>query len=322
MYTHFLGKEQVDAYLMDLRMRLEGMTEARPTLLCPIGTSGEVLIRELFRLWPELADMVAVLRVDFDRTTQKLMALDRPDQGADSEAYLKSSLEYVPHKRVLVIDSSVHSGVTMLSVVRAMYAAGASAVCSYALVLKRGALFVPGIWGLTIEDHDRAYFLLSRLPNNRLSVTLPFIHIRKLSSADLGLPSLHFGSVAIDSLSLTDRYDAMIRSHRAVLTYLLEDRSEVVGIVTFEKSDTRLRILELAVVTSASPDRAGAYGNALLRWAETNARNSHCEEVQIWTFARDVPSLVALGYASKARAIPRDGSPERKLMVKRVLYHI
>ncbi len=43
---------------------------------------------------------------------------------------------------------------------------GAKQVCSYALVMKHSSGFIPSFWGVTIGDHDRAYFLLDVLPNN------------------------------------------------------------------------------------------------------------------------------------------------------------
>jgi hypoxanthine-guanine phosphoribosyltransferase len=307
MQTHFLSKEQVQAYLADLANRLRDMKALAPSVICPIGYSGSVLLRELYSIAPDLIDRTLVARVANARASGESLF----DDGGDHD---------FEGKRVLVIDSSVHSGMTMRGIVTGVLALGAKAVCSYTLVLKRGALFTPSFWGLMIDDHDRAYFLLKELPNNRLSVTAPYVHIRKLSEADRTLPPLATG-LAFDNTTWGERYDLMAGSDRKRLTYLLEDGTRLGGWITFLIQDKYVWVQELGIAPQAN-GKSAHYAEALLRWAETNARHSSCEEVRVWVPASEALQYKRCGYRSIARARPRDGGADRRLMAKKVLYHI
>jgi hypothetical protein len=309
MHTHFLSREQVAAYLNDLQIRLLDMGASSPTILCAIGYSGEVLVRELLRVSRDLPDRVAVVKVEYDQATRRLDFQE--GDAADFEG-----------RRVLVIDSSVHSGRTMLGVVRAVCGHGAGAVCTYTLVLKRGAVFVPSLWGLMIDDHDRAYFLLGRLPNNRLSVDAPYNHIRKLSESDRDLPALVTGVPSLDSADWQARYQAIIESKRQRSTYLVEGRTHIHGFVTFKVDENYLWVYELGLRAGTPLRDATYYADALLRWTETNARHSGCEEVRIWVPSTSADDLRRWGYHPIAKGRAKTGGNEHKLMAKRVLYHI
>jgi len=111
----------------------------------------------------------------------------------------------IKDQNVLVMDGAIHSGTTMKAVIDALKKHGAKQICSYGLILKRGAVFVPSIWGMVIDDYDRAYYLLTRLPNLRLQKFKAFAHLRMLSQDDLKARSSPAGSHHLTPLrGLTD----------------------------------------------------------------------------------------------------------------------
>ena len=67
-------------------------------------------------------------------------------------------------------------------------------------MLKRGSCFIPNIFGLLIHEHDRAYFLLDKIPNHRI---MPFGAFRKLAQEDVKRPEgeVKTGLSSIDKMT-------------------------------------------------------------------------------------------------------------------------
>src|SRR5207302_1003484 len=183
---------------------------ARPTVWFPIGRSGEVLIERLLLRFPKLTEETVIDRVNFDRKTSQTFFTD----GDPADALAGT--------HALVIDSSVHSGGTMLRVLKAVGAYKPASVSSYTLVLKRSSTFVPSLWGVMINDHDRAYFLLDQLPNNRLHKSVHNTHIRRLTKDDFNVPPVVSGLNSIDRVTWGDRFYDMACSEHERRTYFLE----------------------------------------------------------------------------------------------------
>jgi N-acetylglutamate synthase-like GNAT family acetyltransferase len=307
MNTHFLGIEEVDAYLLDFVRRLSGLAE-RPVVWCPLGPSGNSLAQRIFEI---AADKVAGVRV--------LPAAYRRDQ--DQVQFEGDGAAAIRGKNVLILDSSVHSGRTMLRVVNEVCRFEPQGVCTYSLVVKNSASFVPSFWAVLIEDEDRAYFLLDEIPTQRLSEKKPYLHLRKLCEADLARPPIKSSLASIDRVTWNDRYFDMMSSDGTMKTYLLETGSTVMGYLTIEfEGEGTLSVHEVAVDES----QAGkSYGAALMRWADSIARHTRCKAVRLWAIENRKEFYENLGFESvSARPIQLSDGEKYTLMQKEILQHL
>jgi GNAT superfamily N-acetyltransferase len=324
MHTHYLGAEEVDAYLKDLGDRLLALNDCMPKVWVPIGPSGIELAERLLDVCPPLdADsLVKVIPAQFDRDNDKV------DFHSETKGLLRG-------QNVMVLDSSIHSGWTMLRVIGEVQRLEPTGVCSYALVLKQGARLVPSFWGVTIGDHDRAYFMLPNLPNNHLldidlpygqvreratrarPGRVPYFHLKKLGHDDLNRPRVDSGTASLDRATWADRYYDM-REHPGIVTYLLEVGSNIVGYVTIEREGERLT-LEAVAVDKGQKGRG--YGAALVRWAETVARHSRCRVIHLNGIQDKVQWYEKFGYKTAGEALELDGEVYFP-MSKRVLSHL
>jgi GNAT superfamily N-acetyltransferase len=306
MHTHYLGQEEVLAYCRDLVARLKAMGACIPTVWCPIGRSGEELAASILGTDQSLIPSTSLVRVDYNRDSEQVTCTDG-DIDAD-----------VPGKHVMVLDSSVHSGATMSSIVERVAGAGPASICTYSLVLKRSAAFIPSFWGVTINDHDRAYFLLDELPNNRLSPKTPSVHIRRLGKRDLGKPPVLSGLKSLDRITWCDRFYDMESGTRNRVSYILESKADILGYVTVTFANTAMFIDEVAV---AEGNTGKGNASALVRWAETCARQACAEEIRLWGVASAAPMYEHLGYKKLGQEMQL-GDELYHLMSKRVMYYI
>lgn len=309
MHTNFLGREEIVAYLREFAERLLAMS-APPLVWCPIGGSGNALARELLRVVdPAILEKVRIVKVAYDRQTDKIAF-----EGTDPKADIKG-------QGVLVIDSAIHSGDTMRRIVQEIYAFGPMGVCTYGLVVKNSAKFIPSYWAVLIEDHDRAFFLLDELPTQRLTVNDPYLHLRKLRQDDLGLPPVKSTVASMDRQTWDDRYFDTVTSQGSQCTYLLETVGGVVGYLTVELKKTGdLLVHEVAV---GEGNKGKDFGAALMRWAETMARNAQCEGIGLWAIDKALNFYKKLGYEEIPKRHVRLANGENYLqMRKAVLQHL
>ncbi|MBN1344844.1 MAG: GNAT family N-acetyltransferase [Phycisphaerae bacterium] len=323
MNTHYLGGEEVRAYSRDLVRRIRDLGNKMPRVWIPIGRSGREILKKLLEVDPELDSRIVPVPAEFDRDHDHKATTARFEKGAKAR---------ITGKNVLVMDGAVHSGRAMLSVVRKASELGAAGVFSYTLVLKRSSVFVPSFWGVTIDDHDRAFFLLEELPNNRFTCApsgpeykppqrTPNFHIRMLMKQDLELPKFKCGLKSLDRLTWSDYYYDMVNSDRDFWIYLLEVGTRIAGYVSFSLRDGGWLSVESVAVRRV--DRGKGYASALMRWAETNARQFGCEESRLWAIEREVHKYEHLGWKKVQHEEPLcldDGRYHR--MCKRILYHL
>jgi GNAT superfamily N-acetyltransferase len=310
LITHFLGQPEVDAYLADLVERLVGMDAERPTLWLPIGPSGLILAARILDKHPDLVESTSISPVDFNRTSKEVMI----------DADLPNDLR---GRHVLVLDSSVHSGNTMLEVVRSADGQAAASVTSYSLVLKQNSTFVPTFWGLTINDHDRAYFLLEKMPNNRLRTKVAGTYLRQLSEKDIeSVPLVASGLAPMDRVTWADRWFDIRSGDRDRKTYLLQKGSQVVGFVTFVVSESRHAVTVDEVAVQKGMEGQG-FGGALLRFVETMARHVGASELNMWAVDKQVPKYETLGYSKDGGKSPMklEGS-DYFFMRKLIIHHV
>jgi GNAT superfamily N-acetyltransferase len=225
---------------------------------------------------------------------------------------------------VLLFDASVHSGGTMLKALRDIEKHGATGVCTYTLVLKRGSQFIPGLWGVMINDHDRAYFQMDMAPNNRLTTHLnekhPYTHLRQLGEADVRKSPVVTEVASLDRHTWGDRYYDMRESGDGNCTYLLETSNAIVGYVTVHFADHVLYVDEVAVDVR---HRKHGYGGVLMRFADTLTRQQDCWSVRLNAIRDRVEWYQGFGYKVLAGRNPVHVETEEYVpMEKRLVHHV
>jgi hypothetical protein len=130
-----------------------------------------------------LAENVRVLPIEVDDEKKIQFVRDEP--------------EALRGQSVLLLDGAIHSGGMMSNCAAEVLKYDPLEVSSYALVIKRGSAFIPTLWGMMMEETDRAFFLLKEIPNHRLDAAghnpqktkkQPLVHIERLNEQMLELP--------------------------------------------------------------------------------------------------------------------------------------
>ncbi|WCJ58053.1 GNAT family N-acetyltransferase [Fontisphaera persica] len=317
MVTYYLGREEVLAYLRDLVERLSQF-DSPPTLWCPLTRSGNALLDALMETCreqqPAFLDNVLVLPVETCEASPQVRFLHgEPD--AD-----------IAGRDVLLFDGAIHTGQTMIRCVEQLLNHGARSVCSYALVLKRSSRFVPTLWGVSIADTDRAFFLLDVIPNNRLDAgkrpiskkkPVLSIHLRALSENHLSHPLVCSGVDSLDRVTWSDRFFDMQAAQGDRCTYVLEEGRTILGYVTLSQAgETSLSIDELAVDRQHQGKNLGAI---MMRFADTMARQLNCLTIQLHAIAQKRPFYEGFGYRLKADQPIKLATEEYWLMQKPLL---
>jgi hypoxanthine-guanine phosphoribosyltransferase len=308
LITHYLGSEEVTAYCNDLVDRLVALEDNFPTVWFALGVSGlKMAIRVVRALPPELKAKVKFVAVRYNRSTTHLEITPPIDQLTFSD------------EPVLVIDSAVHSGKTMLALVQRLQAAKVKNIITYTLVLKRGSIIVPNYFGVIIDDKDRTLFELDPLPNNRLIEQIPFGIMRELKDSDT-VASIGAVSAPFENLSTGDLlYDMETTFIRA---YVFEYDGEIAGFISFRNQSNGILFIDAWATATKFMHRG--IGNATFRWAETWARSTKCSEVTLWAYENAIPIYLKYGYefveGDKWRSL---GEGQRyKIMRKKILYNL
>lgn len=317
MITHFLGTEEVRAYLRELVGRLNACDPV-PSVWCPITESGVELLRQLLTLVKEdsfgLAEKVKQVLSIYPGRRQGEFKFGGGKPGKDLKG-----------QHVLLFDSAVHSGGTMARAAQVLRRYGAADVCTYALVLKRSSRFIPSLWGVMVNDEDRAYFLLDRTPNNRLTTHLsekrPYLHLRRLAEEDMRLPPVKCGVASIDRVTWGDRWFDMAESEQNRCTYLLETAKGVIAYLTLRVDGQNRMVIDEVAVDKQQIGRG--YGGVLMRFADTLARHCGCRKVRLNAIKEQKGWYVKFGYkiVPGRDSISLDGE-EYLPMERVVLYHL
>jgi GNAT superfamily N-acetyltransferase len=289
MVTYFLSKDEVRAYLRDFLARLERL-DPIPTVWCPVTLSGTTLLKELIPLMkeyhPELAKKITTIGVGVKNKTVKFET--------------KFPEREVAKKCVLLFDSSMHTGGTMRRCVAEAMRLGASGVATYSLVMKRGSCFIPTFWGMMIDDTDRIYFLLDKIPNGRLDYgpekdatgkarKISCVHVARLCEDHLKTKPVNCGVISLDRVTWGDRHFDMQAGEHKECTYILQTGAETVGYMSVHLSDPAcLFVTEIAVDKKHQGKGKGknrrkgkGYGAILMRFADTLARQCNCLWVRL-----------------------------------------
>jgi GNAT superfamily N-acetyltransferase len=294
MVTYFLGKEEVSAYLRDFLVRLEQL-DAVPTLWCPLTRSGNALLDELLDLardhHPKLVETVSVLPIEV-RDKMLEVRFTSGDPAKD-----------IRGQNVLIFDGATHSGRMMTKCVAEVLRHGAATVCTYSLVLKRGSAFVPTMWGLAVDDVDRAFFLLDQIPNHRLDAGGPEnpkkkkglnVHLRLLSEAHLKQPPVVCGLSSMDRVTWSDRYFEMKTGGQRHCTYVLEKGDQILGFMSLTHREHGCRFIDEIAVDQKHQGKN--IGPMMIRFADTMARQFDCVRIQLQAIANRREFYAGFGY--------------------------
>lgn len=280
-----------------------------PEVICALSGSGTALLPFL---QDERLDSMAVVGVGLEKDGDATVVRIREEDRAE-----------IKGKRVILIDGAIHSGSTMELCHEHLCAAGATEVCSYSLVVKRGASFVPTFFGLIIQDADRAYFLLDEIPNNRLAAgknRTNYVHLSVLREKDIHREPVDVGVDSMDRVTWGDRYyDSQDSKDRN--TYLLKHLDNAVGYVTLQvEGNQYLAIEEVGVDRN---ERGKDYGAILMRFADTMARHSGCKSIRLNAKADKIPFYQKYGYNIAPKPPIKLGADEvYQPMTRPILYHV
>jgi GNAT superfamily N-acetyltransferase/hypoxanthine-guanine phosphoribosyltransferase len=308
--TLYLGREEVDAYVSDFAERLEGLGDEFPTIWCPIGKSGDNFSRLIAeRLTLAKRSMVQVVPVSYDKSTRTAKIDDPADQAVIAAA-----------KNILLLDSSVHSGGSMLSVIRLLDSIGTARLLSYTLVIKRGAKFLPHYFGVVVGDHDRVLFLLDSIPNNRLFAgkDAPVGFFRRIESDDAKRVQncLDTGVGSLDKISWGDLYyDHRVNGYDVIV---VENRNLIAGFVKLKIRDGRTLCID--VIANDKAYRGKGVGGALMRYAETIGRAHECRFVELWAIQNQVQFYQNFKFDKTEESIDTGGGEVYTLMRRPLLY--
>jgi GNAT superfamily N-acetyltransferase len=266
LHTYFLGREEVAAYANDLCWRLAALRGSFPCTWCTLGHSGEELALVISEALPKkLRSSIRIIRMHYDRDKRTVSFEDPRDERALAK-----------NAAALILDSSVHSRITMLASFQKLRSLEVRNICTYSLVLKRGSCFIPNFFGVVIEEPDRAYFLLDKIPNLRV---MPFGAFRKLIHDDIKRrrQGINSGLKSLDKVTWSDLlYESKTNGNNV---FVYEEDDELLGFISFRINNSHLFIDAIAIDKSAQ--RRGLGGH-MMRWAETSARVANCNSIGLW----------------------------------------
>lgn len=311
MITHFLGTEEVDGYARDIAERLELLGSDFPLVWCPLGKSGDKLSRRIAAALPlQRRKQIQVVPVFYNKKEKTVTVTD---QDA-SVASIRSAAA------VFLLDSSIHSGASMLAVMNELRALGAQRVVTYSLVVKQSTHFVPHFFGVLVGEHDRTLFLLPSIPNNRLfkPSVAPSGVLRSICANDCLRQSraLDTGVASLDKITWGDLwYEKQAHGYEV---YVMEVDGEIAAYVKIKLNSKTMLIDTFA---ADKQHQGHGYGAALLRWSESLARAANCAAIELWAIANKVPMYRHLRFVETGREVMDLGDNERYHHMRRELLY-
>ena len=313
MNTIFLGSEEVDAYCKDFIARLRKLPEAMPKVFCPIGKSGHGLLCAISKqLTEQEQEELRIVPIIYDKKTGVASFKDIAEISVISEV-----------NAVLVLDSSVHSGNSMLRSLRLIQANGAKRIISYSLVIKQRTRFIPHYFGMIVGDHNRAIFMLDVIPNNRLfagSNHQPLGIFRYIDADDVNRESqcLDVGVPSIDKITWGDLY----YEHRAngYDVIVIEDGENLAGFIKIMVKYEHT--LHIDIIANDKGYRGKGIGGALMRYAENIARAQKLKFIELWSISDKIDFYKdKCGFKLLEDTIDAGDGETYNLMRRPLLYH-
>lgn len=266
MITHFLDKDIVFSYARDLLARLQSDL---PEIWIMLGPSGAKTLKAIAVACKDQLENLQAVKVIYDRNSKVINFLDEKDPQA-----------LLSGRRVIVVDSTVNSGSTLLAAVRKVEECSPATITTYAIAVQVTTNFIPNYFSILVGAHDRVLFVDSEnnaMHNNRFMGNGLF---RRLQESDLDKPMLICGKDFIDRTTWADHwYELQTDPFRHC--FVFEEKNKIFGFISYWGFEGKeLRIDELAVDHQA---RGRNIGHDLMRWAENHARHMRCQEVTLWS---------------------------------------
>jgi len=279
--TFFLGKKEVEGYAKDLATRLEEELNGNyPLYWCSIGPSGKSVALSILESIPK------------EKTNEiRLVPWIANKEGKSFILENARDKKFLVNNSVLVIDGSVHSGKTMLEIVRKLREIKVKSITSYSLVIKQSSKFIPNFFGVIVPDHDRPYFLLDEFPNNRI---MPTGVMRTLEQEDVKKrpQALKTKNKDFNKMTWGDLwYGKVAHGHHV---YVYENENKIEGFISFVLKKNNWVFVD---GVARNNNATGHYiGKNLVRWAETWARSHKCEGVDMWAIENKIEWYKEMGY--------------------------
>jgi len=315
MHTYHIGVEEVRQYLLDFFEKIQERKDiVFPDVFCPIGESGLKLIELLQK--KEFGSLLEKFSIN-KTPLIKLVLKDGSVVGISEED--KNILANA--KTILLIDSAIHRGSSMHKCYRAIESAISKVlqseekskpnIVAYSLVMKRSAVFVPNYVGMIMDSHDRAYFLLDKIPSR------PIIKhgiVRVLEEDDLSRQDIiKTETPQMKAPTWGDCWYSMITGKAYV--YVHEFQGKIDGVLRFFINGDSLFIDSLAVDKDSQGQKIGG---ALVHWVRCFARSTRCSRIHLLAVEDAVTFYDKSGYKKTGRKMILDGvkhfEMERKII--------
>jgi hypothetical protein len=295
MHTYLPADSTIKGCLRDYLRRLElgdDTDECRSRLSeitwVPLGASGRSLLRRLTEVLPEKSQNylpqseLYTLTAIYKRETKLVYFAGYPDISLNNfESLPTVARQRLKNRRVVVLDSSIHSGISMRMVCQLVQAFDPQWVSTYTLCLKSGARFIPNYFSLLIHDWDRSLFWLDHIPVNRLAKNVhdKNIQLRSLESGD-DVADLDRKNIANDGLEICIDFEN--GSSNSLHNYVCSWKNEICGHLLFQwvgnkNTGIGCRIRKIKIVQSTDINLL----LLLLRWSETCARQQCCRFIEL-----------------------------------------
>jgi GNAT superfamily N-acetyltransferase/hypoxanthine-guanine phosphoribosyltransferase len=169
-------------------------------------------------------------------------------------------------KKLLICDTIVDTGRTMETVMRRAWKEGVEDVKTLSVAVRKGCAIIPNFYAFMVEQHDYVYFpTLREYP----TTTLPKGLIRTLRQDDLGKP-FKCGKTEIDKIPIEQYIEY---SSKGYLTYVIEDRGKLLGILHFYSGEEEVEVEILAVAEFAQKQGYGSmFFRFLADWCRFNRK--------------------------------------------------
>ncbi len=297
MHTYLLSDQDVKKYALEFVDRLQKLGDDVPKTWFALGRSGDKMLDEIIiaaeARHPQIVKGITIERLGCDRAKIPHRIFIRPAKEPSPDGIPLP--ERFKTETGLLIDGAIHSGASMRRTVEALWACGVSNIMSYSLVVKKTSEFIPSFFGLIIDEHDRAYFQMEILPNNRLKEgATRFGQLRRIDADDFKRQpnKLDTAVPSIDRVTFGDLWFEAATANCVV--YVYEINKKIVGFLKFDASPGG--IFHLDIVARDTSEKASDIGGLLLRWADTYARASKCTAIQLWGIERLLAYYNKIGY--------------------------
>jgi len=226
----------------------------------------------------EVRDSLRIVPILYDKKSSTASFKNDLDKKVIAEAAL-----------VLVLDSSIHSGGSMLMSMRLIQSNGAKNPIAYSLVIKQSARFIPHYFGLVVGDHDRTIFLLDSIPNNRLfagNEYQPVGIFRRIEDSDSNRQqqSLDIGVTSLDKISWGDLYyEHRVNGYDVIV---VEDGDQLAGYIKIKIKCGHTLFID--VIANDISYRGKGIGGALMRYAENMGRALKLNCIELWSIEKQI----------------------------------